>query len=169
MFTGVSGPPSWWLTVMEIWRSFRLDCDPLFGHEPAPLPSYERSKRSHPWVTPMVRPWPRTILKQLEEWHVIVSCDQFGETFRAAPTLLLWALDHVTQPINPDDDRIVSHDALCFMSAINPYKGIACSYATATGASRTEPIVSSWLCILKEISLILHVISQVPGGLLILI
>ena len=32
---------------MEIWRSFRLDCDPLFGHEPAPLPSYERSKRSH--------------------------------------------------------------------------------------------------------------------------
>ena len=53
------------------------------------------------------------------------------------------------------------------MSAINPYKGIACSYATATGASRTEPIISSWLCILKEISLILHVISQVPGGLLI--
>ena len=84
-------------------------------------------------VTPMVRPWPRTILKQLEEWHVIVSCDQFGETFRAAPTLLLWALDHVTHPINPDDDRIVSHDAPCFMSAINPYKGIACSYATATG------------------------------------
>ena len=73
-------------------------------------------------VTPMVRPWPRTILKQLEEWDVIVSCDQFGETFRVAPTLLLWALDHVTHPINPDDDRIVSHDAPCFMSAINPYK-----------------------------------------------
>ena len=24
---------------------------------------------------------------QLEEWHVIVSCDQLAETFRAAPTL----------------------------------------------------------------------------------
>ena len=26
--------------------------------------------------------------KQLEEWHVIVPCDQFGETFQAAPTRL---------------------------------------------------------------------------------
>ena len=33
-------------------------------------------------------PWPQTILKQLEEWHVIVSCDQSGETLQAAPTLL---------------------------------------------------------------------------------
>ena len=37
----------------------------------------------------------RTILKQLKEWHVIVSCDQLGETFRAAPTLLLLSCDHV--------------------------------------------------------------------------
>ena len=29
-------------------------------------------------------PWPQTILKQLEEWHVIVSCDQSRETLRAA-------------------------------------------------------------------------------------
>ena len=34
-------------------------------------------------------PDPKTIfLKQLEEWHVIVSCDQLGETLQAAPTLL---------------------------------------------------------------------------------
>ena len=32
-------------------------------------------------------PWPQTILKQLEEWHVFVSCDQSGETLRAASTL----------------------------------------------------------------------------------
>ena len=38
-------------------------------------------------VTNCVFPWPQTILKQLEEWHVIVSCDQLGETLRAAPTL----------------------------------------------------------------------------------
>ena len=31
---------------------------------------------------------PQTILKQLEEWLVIVSCDQLGETLRTAPTLL---------------------------------------------------------------------------------
>ena len=31
--------------------------------------------------------WPQTILKQLQEWHVIVSCDQLGETLRAVPTL----------------------------------------------------------------------------------
>ena len=36
-----------------------------------------------------VFPWPQTILKQLEEWHVIVSCDQLGETFQATPTLLI--------------------------------------------------------------------------------
>ena len=37
-------------------------------------------------------PGPQTILKQLEEWHVIVSCDQLGETLRTAPTLLpYWA------------------------------------------------------------------------------
>ena len=39
-------------------------------------------------VTNGVFPWPQTILKQLEEWHVIVSCDQLGETLQAAPTLL---------------------------------------------------------------------------------
>ena len=38
-------------------------------------------------VTNGAFPWSQTILKQLEEWHVIVSCDQLGETFRAAPTL----------------------------------------------------------------------------------
>ena len=32
-------------------------------------------------------------LKQLEEWHVIVSCDQLGETFRVAPTLLINIID----------------------------------------------------------------------------
>ena len=39
-------------------------------------------KRSHGTF-----PWPKTILKQLEEWHVIVSCDQLAETLRATPTL----------------------------------------------------------------------------------
>ena len=29
---------------------------------------------------------PQTILKQLKEWHVIVSCDQLGVTWEAAPT-----------------------------------------------------------------------------------
>ena len=28
------------------------------------------------------------MLKQLEEWHVIVSCEKLGETLQAAPTLL---------------------------------------------------------------------------------
>ena len=40
-------------------------------------------------VTDGAFPWPQTILKQLEEWHVNVSLDQLGETFRAAPTLPL--------------------------------------------------------------------------------
>ena len=35
-------------------------------------------------VTNGAFPWPQTILKQLEEWQVIVSCDQLGETLRAA-------------------------------------------------------------------------------------
>ena len=39
-------------------------------------------------VTNGAFPWPQTILKQLEEWHVIVSRDQLGETLQAAPTLL---------------------------------------------------------------------------------
>ena len=40
-------------------------------------------------VTDGAFPWPQTILKQLEEWHVNVFLDQSGETFRAAPTLPL--------------------------------------------------------------------------------
>jgi len=35
-------------------------------------------------VTNGTFPWPQTILKQLKEWHVIVSCDQLGETLQAA-------------------------------------------------------------------------------------
>ena len=38
-------------------------------------------------VTNGAFPWPQTILKQLEEWHVIVFCDQLGVTLWAAPTL----------------------------------------------------------------------------------
>ena len=38
-------------------------------------------------VTNGAFPWPQTILKQLKEWNVIVSCDQLGGTLRAAPTL----------------------------------------------------------------------------------
>ena len=42
----------------------------------------------------MVRfPDPKTVQKQLEEWQVIVSCDQSGETFRAVPTLLINIID----------------------------------------------------------------------------
>ena len=37
-------------------------------------------------VTNGAFPRPQTILKQLEEWHVILSRDQLGETLRAAPT-----------------------------------------------------------------------------------
>ena len=47
-----------------------------------------KNLRFHPSTeekSPMVR---QTILEQLEEWHVIVSCDQLGETLRAAPTRL---------------------------------------------------------------------------------
>ena len=33
-------------------------------------------------------PDPKQKLKQLKEWHVIVFCDQSGETFRATPTQL---------------------------------------------------------------------------------
>ena len=40
--------------------------------------------------SPMVSfPDPQTILKKWEERHEIVSCDQLGETLRAAPTQLL--------------------------------------------------------------------------------
>ena len=40
--------------------------------------------------SPMVSfPDPQTILKQWEERHGIVSCDQLGETLRAAPIQLL--------------------------------------------------------------------------------
>ena len=37
----------------------------------------------------------QTMLKQLKEWNVIVSCDQLEETFPAAPTLLLLSCDRV--------------------------------------------------------------------------
>ena len=40
-------------------------------------------------VTNGAFPWLQTILK----WRVIVSCDQLGETFRAAPTLLFYKVD----------------------------------------------------------------------------
>ena len=45
-------------------------------------------------VTNGAFPWPQTILlKQLEEWHVIASCDQLGETLRAAPILQIkWSI-----------------------------------------------------------------------------
>ena len=42
-------------------------------------------KRSHQWCLTLTQ----KMLKQLtEEWHVIVSCDQLGETSRTAPTPL---------------------------------------------------------------------------------
>ena len=47
------------------------------GHVPA------ARKRSHQWRVSLTP----TILKQLKEWHVIVSCNQLGETLQAAPTL----------------------------------------------------------------------------------
>ena len=37
-------------------------------------------------ITPGFKPF--TQLKQVEEWHVIVSCDKVRETLRTAPTLL---------------------------------------------------------------------------------
>ena len=37
-------------------------------------------------------PWPQTILKQWEDWHVIVSCNQLGETLKAAPNPLSFAV-----------------------------------------------------------------------------
>ena len=54
-----------------------------------------RRHRLRPWmwqllgreVTNGMFPWPQTIITQLKEWHVIVSCNQLGETLRAAPTL----------------------------------------------------------------------------------
>ena len=49
------------------------------------------SKEESPMV-PNSRP--QTMLKQLlKEWHVIVFCDQSGETLRAVPTQLDWAWD----------------------------------------------------------------------------
>ena len=42
-------------------------------------------------------PWLQTILKQLEEWHVFVSCDQLEETLQAAPTLLLQPFETMSQ------------------------------------------------------------------------
>ena len=41
-------------------------------------------KRSHYGA----QPWLQTILKQLKEWHIIVLCNQPGETLQAAPTQL---------------------------------------------------------------------------------
>ena len=41
-------------------------------------------KRSHQWCVSLTQ----TILKQWEEWHVIVCSDQLGETLQAAATLL---------------------------------------------------------------------------------
>ena len=38
--------------------------------------------------TMVPNPDPKQKLKQLKEWHVIVFCDQSGETFRATPTQL---------------------------------------------------------------------------------
>ena len=51
-------------------------------------------KRCHQWWPWCHQrwPWSQTILKQFEEWDVIVSCDQLGETFRAAPTRLKSAM-----------------------------------------------------------------------------
>ena len=45
-------------------------------------------KRSHQWCVSLTPPPPQSILKQWEEWHVIVSNDQLGETLRVAPAQL---------------------------------------------------------------------------------
>ena len=41
----------------------------------------------------MVRFLTQNNVKQLEEWHIIVSCDQLGETLRAAPYTTLSIFD----------------------------------------------------------------------------
>ena len=57
---------------------------------------------------------PQTILKQLEEWHVIVSCDQLGETLRAASTLPLFfqLFSHFKYEINGGITLRKSHKRL---------------------------------------------------------
>ena len=48
-------------------------------------PSVKRCRNANcgQWCVSLAPNW---ILKQLKEWHVIVSCDQLGETWQAAPT-----------------------------------------------------------------------------------
>ena len=50
---------------------------------PSPLDVAAARKRSHQWCVSLTQ----TIITQLKEWHVIVSCNQLRETLRAAPTL----------------------------------------------------------------------------------
>ena len=49
---------------------------------------WKRSCRSYSKEKHDAFPWLQTKLKELDEWHVImiVSCDQLGETIRAAPS-----------------------------------------------------------------------------------
>ena len=50
-------------------------------------------KRSHQWGVSLTPNNSKTI----GEWNVIVSCDQLGQTFRAAPTLVKTGLERAVQ------------------------------------------------------------------------
>ena len=72
-----------------------------------------RRHRLRPWIWQLLGrevtngafPRPQTIITQLKEWHVIVSCNQLRETLRAAPTLpppfLSFLVTHTFLPVIP--------------------------------------------------------------------
>ena len=78
----------------------------------------------------------QTILKQWEEWHVINSCDQLGETLRAAPTQV-W-VGHSSQVFTLFEGLAVQKDTL--FKTHKTLKTIPCSAAhTRTGQVKGVP------------------------------
>ena len=92
-------PGTWWLILICIFEVWRLNFRSFDGWRLTPLrPSkiiWSRTLLGRE-VTNGAFPWLQTILKQLEEWHVIVFCDQLGETFWTASTPLKIDGSHMT-------------------------------------------------------------------------
>ena len=100
-------------------------------------------KRSHQWCLTLQ---PQTVLKQLKDGHVIVFCNQSGETLWAAPTQQLWDLNRrsvpthqikwtIVQPCQTESEDEGTHD---------PYQRHALSWIGSPKPAKTSGSPSAW-------------------------
>ena len=103
------------------------------------------------WGTNGAFPWPQTTLKQLKEWHFIVSCDQLGEILRTAPTLPLTRKSCWILGIEDKSNSWIRHEYV----TNNPH---LCEIWSVFTVSRTLKVVTFYF-------LIPHINGFPPGQL----